>query len=137
MISSLYSVSECSIIIIVAFILDLIVGDPKWLPHPVRVIGALIDFLDGFIRPFCPTSAAERRGGILAAIIVVLLSFGVTFTILLMLKGLSRTALFYLASVYLSWTVISARGLSMEAWRVMELLLTLRIFPTLESFYPA
>ena len=121
MISSLYSVSECSIIIIVAFILDLIAGDPKWLPHPVRLIGVLIDFLDGFIRPFCSTSAAERRGGIVAAIIVVLLSFSVTFIALLILKAIS-TVLFYLASIYLSWTVISARGLSMEAWRVMELL---------------
>lgn len=121
MISSLYGPWECAVIIIVAFILDLIAGDPEWLPHPVRIIGALVDFLDRFIRPFCPTPGAERRGGIFAALIVVVVSFGVTFVGLFILKGIS-VGLFYLVSVYLAWTTISARGLSLEAGRVMGFL---------------
>lgn len=27
------------------FILDLLCGDPHWLPHPIRLIGHLIDML--------------------------------------------------------------------------------------------
>ncbi len=121
MISSLYGPWECAVIIIAAFMLDLIAGDPEWLPHPVRIIGSLIDFLDRFIRPFCPTPGASIRGGIIAVTIVVAVSFGVTFAGLFILKGIS-VGLFYIASVYLAWTAISARGLRMEAERVMGLI---------------
>ena len=27
------------------FVLDLLFGDPHWLPHPIRLIGRLISFL--------------------------------------------------------------------------------------------
>ena len=33
---------EIVIIVAVAFLLDLIFGDPYWLPHPIRLIGLLI-----------------------------------------------------------------------------------------------
>ena len=32
--------------IVAGFILDLIFGDPHWLPHPICLIGNLIGFLD-------------------------------------------------------------------------------------------
>lgn len=39
------------------FILDLILGDPYWLPHPVRLIGSLISKLEKWLLP-----AEEARG---------------------------------------------------------------------------
>ena len=27
------------VILVLAFLLDLAIGDPRWLPHPVRIIG--------------------------------------------------------------------------------------------------
>ena len=39
----------CVIIIfafIAGFVLDLLIGDPHFIPHPVRLIGSLISFLD-------------------------------------------------------------------------------------------
>ncbi|MCJ8343718.1 MAG: cobalamin biosynthesis protein, partial [Cetobacterium sp.] len=30
----------------IAYILDLILGDPHWFPHPVRFIGKLIELLE-------------------------------------------------------------------------------------------
>ncbi|MFH1199231.1 MAG: adenosylcobinamide-phosphate synthase CbiB [Candidatus Omnitrophota bacterium] len=35
-----------TLLIIFSYIADLIFGDPEWLPHPVRIMGALINFLD-------------------------------------------------------------------------------------------
>ena len=34
----------------VSFLLDLAIGDPRWLYHPVRLIGKLIDWLEKNIR---------------------------------------------------------------------------------------
>ena len=31
---------------IAGFVLDLLIGDPHFIPHPVRLIGSLISFLD-------------------------------------------------------------------------------------------
>lgn len=36
--------------IVAGFILDLIFGDPHWLPHPICLIGNLIGFLDKKLR---------------------------------------------------------------------------------------
>ena len=33
---------EILIAVIIGFILDLILGDPHWLPHPIRLMGYLI-----------------------------------------------------------------------------------------------
>lgn len=32
--------------LLLGFVLDLLIGDPYWMPHPVRLIGRWIDFLD-------------------------------------------------------------------------------------------
>ena len=33
-----------------ACILDWIIGDPRWLPHPVRLMGRMIGWLEGDLR---------------------------------------------------------------------------------------
>ena len=38
------------LIILLALLLDLVVGDPHWLPHPVVAIGRLIHFLERGLR---------------------------------------------------------------------------------------
>ena len=32
--------------LLLGFLLDLLLGDPRWLPHPIRAIGALIAGLE-------------------------------------------------------------------------------------------
>ena len=47
------------------FILDLLIGDPRWLYHPVCLIGNLISILEKGIRKVFPkTDKGERAGGI-------------------------------------------------------------------------
>ena len=47
-----YSIS----VIALGFFLDLILGDPLWLPHPVRLIGKLISWLEKPLRAVFPKS---------------------------------------------------------------------------------
>src|SRR2546426_11771768 len=39
---------------IVGALLDLLLGDPRWLPHPIRGIGLLIHTLERLFRPGSP-----------------------------------------------------------------------------------
>lgn len=53
--------------LLLATALDAVVGDPRWLPHPVRGMGAVIAWYDHRIRTLCRTDEALRiAGGVLA-----------------------------------------------------------------------
>ena len=46
------------------FVLDLLFGDPAWLPHPVVYMGKAISKLEKFLRPRLPkTPQGELLGG--------------------------------------------------------------------------
>lgn len=65
------------------FLLDLLIGDPRWLYHPVCLIGNTISFLEKKIRKVFPkTPKGERTGGFLEVFIICLLSGGIPFLIL-------------------------------------------------------
>jgi len=59
------------LILAAAFGLDLIVGDPRCLPHPVRIIGKGINIMESVIRRFFSTKRLARTGGIMLAASVV------------------------------------------------------------------
>lgn len=65
----------------IGFVLDMILGDPYSLPHPIRLIGRLIAALEKAMRNRFPEK--ERLGGTLTAVIVLLLSTGVPLGILI------------------------------------------------------
>ena len=57
------------------FILDFLFGDPVWLYHPIRLIGALIAFLEKQFRRICKDQKnAQFVAGGLLWILVVLVS---------------------------------------------------------------
>ncbi len=53
--------------LLMAFVLDAVVGDPRWLPHPVRMIGRCIAWFDHRIRAICRSAASLRIAGICLA----------------------------------------------------------------------
>ncbi|MEW5745561.1 MAG: adenosylcobinamide-phosphate synthase CbiB [Nitrospirota bacterium] len=106
-----------------AFLLDLLVGDPRWLPHPVRIIGRAISSLEKVIRSFCKSAAGERLGGVLLVLAVTLSSFAVAALIVAgarqlpgALGGLVGSAVL----VYLASTTLALRGLVDAARAVIE-----------------
>lgn len=44
----------------IAYLVDLIIGDPRWLPHPVRAIGLIIEKLESWIRSVIDWEGLER-----------------------------------------------------------------------------
>ncbi|MEK9149463.1 MAG: cobalamin biosynthesis protein, partial [Candidatus Desantisbacteria bacterium] len=99
--------------ILFAFFLDLIIGDPRWLTHPVVLIGKLISFLEGLFRSFAKGKSAELFGGIILAIIVPAVAFIVTYRLMQIANHLNPW-LGWLVAVFLAYTTIAARSLYVE-----------------------
>lgn len=59
-------------IILGAIVLDLIMGDPRWIPHPVIYIGKAISYGEGIIRKITSTPTGLKIAGVILVISVVL-----------------------------------------------------------------
>jgi len=100
-----------SLIIFLALLLDLIVGDPRWLPHPVVAIGHLINSLDRNLRR---DWLDEQMAGILLLLLVVSCTAGTAWLVLRTLTALMPLA-GWIAAIMLSSTCLAARSLHKES----------------------
>ena len=48
--------------------LDWIMGDPRWLPHPVRAMGQVITWCDDHVREICRSPITLRLAGVILAL---------------------------------------------------------------------
>lgn len=104
------------------FILDLIFGDPRWLYHPVCLIGNAIAFLEKRIRKLFPkTEKGELLGGILEVLLICLFSCGVPFLILYGLYHVCVPAAFLLETFW-CYQLLAAKSLKTESMKVYEAL---------------
>ncbi|MEW6266839.1 MAG: adenosylcobinamide-phosphate synthase CbiB [Thermodesulfobacteriota bacterium] len=110
-----YSVSGWSIGL--AFILDLLLADPPSWPHPVRSIGGAIDRLVKAAGRFAVTPRLRRLAGAFITVIVVGGTWALVETFLAGLEQFS-SFLARAAEVWLAYTVLAARGLHDQTWRV-------------------
>ena len=111
---------ELVCVVAAAFILDLIFGDPRWLPHPICLIGKLISKSEGVLRRiFSGTPAGERAAGTALWFIVACLSFTVPF---LLLKGLDAVHpwLRYGVETLFCYQILAAKSLKTESMRVYD-----------------
>ena len=65
----------------IAYVMDLIFGDPHWFPHPVRIIGVFINFLEKILYK----ASNKKVSGAFLTIIVV----GVTFIVSYYISAIS------------------------------------------------
>ena len=102
------------------FILDLIFGDPRWLYHPVCLIGNLISFLEKRIRKILPkTSSGELTGGLIEVLIVCILSLGIPAVILYTLYPRIPWLALFLESFW-CYQLLATRSLKDESMRVYD-----------------
>ena len=101
-----------------AFLLDLLLGDPRWFPHPVRLIGKVALFAEACTRKL-PLSA--RNSGRLTVLIVLGSTGGVCLAIFFLLSSTSQLV-FFLGSGLMLYTTVAARDLIVHARRVADAL---------------
>ena len=95
-------------------LLDLLIGDPEWFYHPVRLIGKYIARAERWAKRDDPPSAVLRRRAVWVAASTVLLTALVTAALLALLRLLGRWPRL-IGMALVSWTCLSARNLADEA----------------------
>lgn len=101
--------------------LDLLIGDPEWFYHPVRLIGKYIAFAERRARLGNPSSAVLRRRAVVIALSTVLIAMLATGGILYLLHRWGFWPHF-IGMALISWTCLSARNLADEATGVRRAL---------------
>lgn len=100
--------------LILGFVLDAVFGDPYSMPHPIRVIGNLIAYLEKYIRKHFQNL---QFGGAVLAIIVILCSAGIP-AVLLMICYHINLILGIVAESILCYYMLAARCLHDESMKV-------------------
>ena len=107
--------------VIIAYLLDLLVGDPRWLTHPVVLIGKLISGLEKVFFALLKSPTALRIGGVLMAITVVAAAYLVTWAILEVCAGYN-SLLGRIVEIWLISTTLAARSLAGAGKEIYRLL---------------
>ena len=102
------------------FLLDLLMGDPRWLYHPVCLIGKLISVLEKGIRKVIPKSEkGELAGGVLEVILVCLITFLVPFGIIHLLYKWNFWLGFALETFWCG-QLLATKSLKVESMKVYD-----------------
>ena len=102
------------------FLLDLLMGDPRWLYHPVCLIGKLISVLEKGIRKVFPKSEkGELAGGVLEVILVCLITFLVPFGIIHLLYKWNFWVGFVLETFWCG-QLLATKSLTDESMKVYD-----------------
>ena len=104
--------------LVLGFLLDLAFGDPRWLYHPIRLIGNLIAWAEKPFRAAFPKSEkGELAAGTFFAVFVVAVSTAVPAILLAPASRLSLWLVFAL-EVFWSFQILAAKSLKSESMKV-------------------
>lgn len=101
---------------LIGFLLDCIIGDPYWIPHPVRWIGTLISALEKTIRKHMKNL---RAGGILLAVIVIAVSTLLPLILIRICRKLHPVCGLIVESICICY-LLAARSLQNESMKVYK-----------------
>jgi adenosylcobinamide-phosphate synthase len=100
--------------ILAAILLDVLAGDPPWLPHPVKLIGRFASSLE---IPLRQIFANARTAGAMAVLIVLIVTVLVTYAVIFSAR-LLHPLVADIASIVVLYTTFAARDLSRHSLNV-------------------
>ncbi len=98
-------------LLLASYLLDLIVGDPRWMPHPVKGIGWLALHTEALLRR---TALPLRLAGILAVLVVVGGSAGIAGLLVMLAAGVHPWA-GMAVTIYLLYSCFAVKDLGDHA----------------------
>lgn len=108
--------------IVCGVFIDLLVGDPRWLVHPVVIMGKCISFLEKRLRAAFPaTPSGELSAGRVMAWIMVLGTLGVTGLMSYICFRI-HIILFFVVQTIMCWQAVAIRDLKVESMDVYKYL---------------
>lgn len=115
---------------IAGFVLDLLIGDPHFIPHPVRLIGSLISFLDKRLNCDDGYNISEKKlnlikykRGMLLAFTVIFATFAMSVIIIVAAYSINLYA-GVIAEAVMTWQILATKCLRVESMRVYDALRT-------------
>lgn len=115
---------------IAGFVLDLLIGDPHFIPHPVRLIGSLISFLDKGLNCDAGYNISEKKlnlikykRGMLLAFTVIFATFAISVIIIVAAYSINLYA-GVIAEAVMTWQILATKCLRVESMRVYDALRT-------------
>ena len=115
---------------IAGFVLDLLIGDPHFIPHPVRLIGSLISFLDKRLNCDAGCNISEKKlnlikykRGMLLAFTVIFATFAMSVIIIVAAYSINLYA-GLIAEAVMTWQILATKCLRVESMRVYDALRT-------------
>ena len=115
---------------IAGFVLDLLIGDPHFIPHPVRLIGSLISFLDKRLNCDAGYNSSEKKlnlikykRGMLLAFTVIFATFAMSVIIIVAAYSINLYA-GLIAEAVMTWQILATKCLRVESMRVYDALRT-------------
>lgn len=104
------------------FALDLLLGDPAWMPHPVVGMGRCISALEPRLRSLFPkTPRGERAAGTVLAALLPLGTLALSLGLLFLCR-LVHPALAFALEIVWCWQALAVRGLASESEHVRRCL---------------
>lgn len=115
---------------IAGFVLDLLIGDPHFIPHPVRLIGSLISFLDKRLNSDVKYNSSEKnlnlikyKRGMILAFTVIFATFAISVIIIVAAYSINLYA-GVIAEAVMTWQILATKCLRVESMRVYDALRT-------------
>ena len=106
--------------ILIGFIMDLLIGDPHWMYHPVRLIGKLITFLELLLRKIFPkTKDGEQKAGFVLVVLVCGISVFTVWGLMKLAYDLNFWCGFLL-EVIMCYQLFAVRSLKDESMKVYK-----------------
>ena len=107
--------------LITGYILDLIIGDPQGYPHPIRLIGKLIENTEKLLRKGCKSKSDEIRAGVILWLAVVSVSFIIPYLILYAAAKINLI-LYISAESIMCCYILAVKSLNDESMKVYNAL---------------
>lgn len=116
------SIVIASLPLLIGFIIDLMIGDPAWIPHPIRLMGFVIRQTERALRRlFGKSDRSLFAGGVVLAVFVPLLFLSVSYLVLALGYQIHFWVGFALECLF-SWQVLATRSLCDESAKVYRAL---------------
>lgn len=108
--------------VLLGFLLDLVLADPSWMPHPVVMMGKCITRLERVLRGIFPkTSRGELQGGLLLACLLPLGTLAVTTSVCILAARVHPLLRLVVETVW-CWQALAVKGLAQESRNVYRCL---------------
>lgn len=106
--------------VVVGFILDMIFGDPYWMPHPIRLIGNTISFLEKKLNKENDKDKIRLLKGLLMVIIVVGLTMAISGGIIFLAYSYAPWYVTIVVESIMIYQILATKCLKVESMKVYD-----------------